>query len=242
MPRALSCCVALGALRGGEASADEAGGGSLARARMHRDEGDRLYRCDKYGKAVDAYTAALEADRSVDGAFGGRAAALLMTSQYGAALHDAVRAVDAVGATYAAGAALANGLHDRAQVPDNIGGQHMDGDGMHAHLLLAKTLLAMGRAEEAMEHYKIVSQMGELRHTAINRQVSIQCAQEAREGVKHARSYEALVRKAFNNLHQTRDIFYVPIVGRWRSWRKASGTRDLLDLPLGAPLSCLSLF
>jgi len=85
--RQMASCARIGVLRGGEApgGADEACGAVASKeARMHRDEGDRLYKGAKYEQAVEAYTAALQADCSVEGAFGGRAAALLMTSQYGA--------------------------------------------------------------------------------------------------------------------------------------------------------------
>ena len=243
--RRAGCCVALrGVVRGGHGEAtgpDDAGGGGAGgpelassqgkrpdtmpvgkeEARRQRNEGDMLYKRGKYHEAVLAYTAGLVADCSVQGAFGGRAAALLMTAQYGAALHDALCAVDAV----------------KDGVQGTTGGELHRVDRLHAHLLLAKTLVAMGRGEEASVHYKQVIELSETCKTARHRRVAIECSQEARDGIRHARAYEALVRKAFTNLHQTRDMFYVPVVGRWRSWRKGSGTGDEALLPLGLALS-----
>ena len=201
--------MALQAIRGGTGSdfireirSDEIGGARLNQrsdrgkraeeARRHRDEGDRLYKRGSYGKAIEAYTAALVADCSVEGAFGGRAAALLMKAQFGAVLHDALRALDAADAamntrtgTRLAEAATANiGAHLVAR--------------MHAHLLLAKTLLALGRGEEACLHYKNVTELGETRSADIDmdRRATLECLHQAREGMKHARTYETLIRRS----------------------------------------------
>ena len=207
-----------------------AGPAAQGQAQEHRDEGDRLYKHGQYGDAVEAYTAALRIDGSVRGAFGGRAAALLMTAQYGAALHDARRAVDAASAAAAGGAAGdGSDCHAPSQGP-RAGGTHSEQ--MHAHLLVAKTLLAMGCAEEASAHYDTAAQLAGSGDPDTTHRAALECKQSAREGVKYARSYDALIRKAFSNLHQTRDLYYVPVVGRWRSWRKAS-IGDGHDLPLG---------
>ena len=200
-------------------------------AQNHRDEGDRLYELGQYCEAVEAYTAALRVDCSVSGAFGGRAAALLVKAQYGAAMHDALRAVDAATTSGGAGAGI-EGLAE-GQAP-RAGSNR--GEQMHAHLLAAKTLLAMGWGEEAGVHYEKAAQLADLGDAGANRRAALECRQGAREGIRHVRSYEALIRKAFANLHQTRDLFYVPIVGRWRSWRKPSAS-DGHDLPLGVPFS-----
>ena len=223
------------ALRGGHVEATTA---CADQAREHRDEGDRLFKSARYQDAIKAYTAALVADCSVDGAFGGRAACLLMTSQYGAALHDAVRAVHEADTRDTMGTSVAD--HQRRRVSGAVSSAS---DRTYVHLLMAKTLLAMGRAEEASLQYKQVAELCESRSGAISRRVAHDFAQEAREGIKHARTFEAIIRKSFTNLHQTRDLFYIPIVGRWRSWRKTSSVSDALDLPLGTnslPLGFLS--
>ena len=86
-----------------------------------------MYQSGEFELAVEAYTAALEADCTVDGAFGGRAGALLMLSRYWAALHDAERAVHASTAQSDASTAVGQGSD----------GSNADTreESMHAHLV-----------------------------------------------------------------------------------------------------------
>ena len=184
-------------------------------ARVHRDRGDRLYRSGQYEQAVQSYSAALTADSAVDGAFGGRAAALLMLAQYGAALHDALRAVDAVNTE--------GNTREREQGKDTavLRGTRVEQQ-LHAHLLLAKTLLAMGSSQEASVHYQRVIDLAHVNTGAVEGQVLIESLRAARAGQQLSKSYDAFTRRAFALLVQTRDLFYIPIVGPWRSWRKTS--------------------
>jgi len=194
-------------------------------ARALRDAADTLYKRGKYDDAVDVYTRAIALDNCVQGGYGGRAAALLMSAKYGAALHDALRAV----AADAAAGTKESCVQGQAQAPSRaVQGR---ADGIHARLLLGKTLLALGRGEEANLHFDRAAQA--CAGAGLSRRAALELEREARDGIKHARAYQGIVRKAFNNLYLTRDIFYLPIVGRWRSWRKGSSSRDDIDLPLG---------
>jgi tetratricopeptide (TPR) repeat protein len=226
--------------RGGLATKEaQASRGDHRQARALRDDGDRLYRSGEYGKAVEAYTKALAADSSVEGAYGGRAAALLMSAQYGAALHDAIRAVAVADASDAREAPRDGDVCSTSQARGASSANEGAADRIHAWLLLGKTLLALGRGEEASVQFgkALASTTESPTKTDSSRQGLLQCQREARQGIKHARTYESAVRKAFNNMHLTRDMFYLPIVGRWRSWRKPGARSDDLDLPLGS--SCL---
>lgn len=97
------------------------------KAREQRDRGDSLYQSGEFELAVEAYTSALEADCTVDGAFGGRAGALLMLSRYAAALHDAERAVHASTAERDASTGVGQGSEGS--------NADMREESMHAHLV-----------------------------------------------------------------------------------------------------------
>ena len=86
-----------------------------------------MYQSGEFELAVEAYTSALEADCTVDGAFGGRAGALLMLSRYGAALHDAERAVHASTAESDASTGVGQGSEGS--------NADMREESMHAHLV-----------------------------------------------------------------------------------------------------------
>ena len=214
----------------------QASRGDHRQARALRDDGDRLYGSGEYGEAVEAYTKALAADGSVEGAYGGRAAALLMSAKYGAALHDAIRAVAAADATDAREAPRDRNVCSTSRARGPSSTNEGAAGRIHAWLLLGKTLLALGRGEEASVQFgkALASTTEPPARTDSSRQVLLQCEREARQGIKHARTYESAVRKAFNNMHLTRDIFYLPIVGRWRSWRKPGARSHDCDLPLGS--------
>ena len=104
--------------------------------------------------------------------------------------------------------------------------------------VLAKAQLALGVSDEAIVHFTTVIDLGtkDGRDSGLcnghQRSAGANLVHSAQQGCQQARIYDKTVRKAFWNLCQTRDVFYMPIVGSWRSWRKNNGKNDaLLDLP-----------
>ncbi|EKX36324.1 hypothetical protein GUITHDRAFT_145889 [Guillardia theta CCMP2712] len=149
-------------------------------------------RTRKYSMAVKLYTEALKQKPSLIAVLANRGAANLALGRFQEAATDCLTFID--------------DPNNHVCMPERI--------------CAAKALLGLGRSEQARIQFAIVSEEAKSSGLVWEKENIQDALKMAREGIKHVQDYDIEVKRAFGFLHGQRDKFYLPIVGRWRSWRK----------------------